>query len=121
MEKYFITISDDPCARQKFQALTVRVAHQDERHAIVVPQDDELSGFGLKITPAGRKVYLVQYRLGGRNGRTRRVAIGQHDTLTLDQAGVEAKRLLGLVAPSHDPAEKRDKAKAEMSMSSVLE
>jgi len=24
-----------------------------------------LSGFGVKVTPAGRKVYLVQYRLGG--------------------------------------------------------
>ena len=40
--------------------------------------DPELPGFGLKVTPAGRKVYLVQYRLGGRKGRTRRVTIGQH-------------------------------------------
>ena len=38
--------------------------------------DQELPGFGLKVTPAGRKVYLVQYRLGGRNGRTHRVTIG---------------------------------------------
>ena len=44
--------------------------------------DDELSGFALKVTPAGRKVYLVQYRLGGRKGRTRRVTIGQHGELT---------------------------------------
>ena len=35
--------------------------------------DRELPGFGLKVAPAGSKVYLVQYRLGGRKGRTRRV------------------------------------------------
>ena len=60
--------------------------------------DDELSGFGLKVTPTGRKVYLVQYRLGGRRGRTLRVTIGVHGSITLDQARGEAKRLLGLVA-----------------------
>jgi hypothetical protein len=26
----------------------------------------------VKVTPAGRRVYLVQYRVGGRKGRTRR-------------------------------------------------
>ena len=57
--------------------------------------DDELPGFGLKITPAGRKVYLVQYRLGGRKGRTRRFTIGQHGELTPTAARNEAKRLLG--------------------------
>jgi hypothetical protein len=30
--------------------------------------DKELHGFGLKVTPAGSKVYLVQYQLGGRKG-----------------------------------------------------
>jgi hypothetical protein len=45
--------------------------------------DQELSGFGLKVTPAGRKVYLVQYQLGGRKGRTRRVTIGRHGELRL--------------------------------------
>src|SRR5665213_227210 len=43
--------------------------------------DRELSGFGLKVTPAGRKVYLVQYRIGGHKGRTRRVTIGPHLSL----------------------------------------
>jgi len=67
--------------------------------------DDELAGFGLKVTPADRKVYLVQYRLGGRKGRVRRVTIGVHGRVTPDQARVEAKRLLGIVAAGGDPAE----------------
>jgi hypothetical protein len=27
--------------------------------------DEDLKGFGLKLTPAGRKVFLVQYRPAG--------------------------------------------------------
>ncbi len=40
--------------------------------------DTALPGFGLKVTPAGGRTYLVQYRVGGRKGRTRRVTIGKH-------------------------------------------
>jgi hypothetical protein len=39
--------------------------------------DTKLKGYGLKVTPGGRRVYFVQYRLGGRKGRTRRVTIGK--------------------------------------------
>ena len=103
----------------KLTKRTVDAAKPGERDSYV--WDDELSGFGLKVTPAGRKVYLVQYRLGGRKGRTRRVTIGVHGTLTPDEARSQAKRLLGVVALGQDPAEDRDKAKAEMNMGPVLE
>jgi len=90
--------------------------------------DEKLKGYGLKITPAGKKVYLVQYRLGGRKGRTRRVTIGEHgrvfkggDTLTPDKARGEAKRLLGEVAAGRDPADARDRAKAEGTLGEVFE
>ncbi len=83
--------------------------------------DQELSGFGLKVTPAGRKVYLVQYRLGGRNGRTRRVTIGQHGELTPTAARTEAKRLLGEIAAGRDPADGRDAKRADKSLTVVLE
>ena len=83
--------------------------------------DRELPGFGLKVTPAGRKVYLVQYRLGGRKGRTRRVTIGQHGHITPTVARDEAKRLLGKIATGRDPAVERDKAKADRSVAAVLD
>lgn len=67
--------------------------------------DDELAGFGVKITPKGRKVYLIQYRVGGYKGRTRRVTIGPHGTLTPDEARRQAKDLLGQAALGGDPAE----------------
>jgi integrase len=71
--------------------------------------DDELKGFGLKITPAGAKVYLVQYRTGGRATPTKRVTIGRHGSpWTPTTARKEAKWLLGQVAAGADPAgEKR--------------
>jgi hypothetical protein len=74
--------------------------------------DRTLHGFGLKVTPGGSKVYLVQYQLGGRKGRTRRVTIGRHGEITPSFARAEAKRLLGDVAVGRDPAAERDKAKA---------
>ena len=83
--------------------------------------DQDLPGFGLKVTPAGRKVYLVQYRLGGRKGRTRRITIGVHGELTPTAARAEAKRLLGQIATGRDPAEERDKRKSDKSLAVVLD
>ena len=73
--------------------------------------DSELAGFGLKVTPAGTKTYIVQYRLGGRRGKTRRVTIGRHGSpWTPDEARVEAKRLLGEFWAGRDPVEAKQKA-----------
>ncbi|HZG10153.1 MAG TPA: tyrosine-type recombinase/integrase [Allosphingosinicella sp.] len=67
--------------------------------------DDELRGFGLKVTPAGGKVYLIQYRLGGRGVRTQRYTIGAHgNPWTPLSARREAERLLILVKQGVDPA-----------------
>jgi integrase len=66
--------------------------------------DTELKGFGLKVTPAGNKVYILQYRTGGRGSPTKRVTIGRHGALTPDQARSEATRLAGAVAAGNDPA-----------------
>ena len=70
--------------------------------------DTELSGFGVKVLPSGKKTYLVQYRLGGRGGRTRRYTIGKHGSpWTPDTARAEAKKILGAVAKGEDPAEEK--------------
>jgi len=83
--------------------------------------DKELHGFGLKVTPADSKVYLVQYQLGGRKGRTRRVTIGRHGEITPTYARAEAKRLLGEIAAGRDPAAERDKVRASKSLAVVLD
>jgi integrase len=98
---------------------TVDAATQTTKDSYI--WDDELKGFGLKTTPAGKKVYLVQYRIGGRKGRVRRVTIGAHGTVTPEQARMEARKLLGQVAAGSDPAADRDNGKADNTLGALLE
>ena len=69
--------------------------------------DDEVYGFGLKVTPAGGKVYVYQYRIArpGEAERTpaRRYTIGKHGNLTPDQARKRVKELAALVELRIDP------------------
>ncbi|MEE8124816.1 MAG: Arm DNA-binding domain-containing protein, partial [Nitrospirales bacterium] len=65
--------------------------------------DTDLKGFGLKCTPTGRKIYILQYRVGGR-GSAKRYTIGAHGTWTPDTARKEAQRLLRDISQGTDPA-----------------
>lgn len=71
------------------------------RSADYLVWDSDVSGFGVRVYPSGKKAYLVQYRSGK---RTRRYTIGAHGVLTADEARIEAKRLLGDVARGEDPS-----------------
>lgn len=71
--------------------------------------DDKLAGFGAKVTPAGRRVYIYQYRMGGRGAKVRRYTIGKHGPVTAEQARVEASKLTLMVSQGIDP----QRAKAE--------
>jgi integrase len=75
--------------------------------------DTEVRGFGVKATASGAKSYLIQYRIGGRGAKARRLTIGRHGSpWTPDTARSEAKRLLIQVAQGIDVAEaKREKAR----------
>ena len=83
--------------------------------------DEDLSGFGVKLLPSGRKTYLVQYRIGGRTGRTRRVSLGVHGNVTAEIARTEAKKLLGQVAIGIDPLAKRDEMKEAQTVVEILQ
>lgn len=73
--------------------------------------DDEISGFGLKTTPAGRKVYIYQYRLAlpGEASVTppRRYTIGAHGEWTPDKARERARKLRSAVEQGIDPVDAR--------------
>lgn len=67
--------------------------------------DNEVTGFGLKVTPRGGRTYLLQYRMGGRGFKTRRVTIGRHGNWTPEEARAQARRLRQLVDVGVDPRE----------------
>ena len=76
--------------------------------------DDELRGFGFKVTPAGKCSYVFQYRLGGRETKTRRWTIGSHGSpWTATTARTEAERLARLVGQGVDPVEDDRKRKRD--------
>lgn len=83
--------------------------------------DTELRGFGVKITPTGKRSYVIQYRLGGRRGRTRRVTLGAHGNITTEQARIDAKRQLGMVFTGEDPSKDKDLARTAPTFGKVLE
>src|SRR5215472_6392352 len=64
--------------------------------------DQALPGFGLMVTAAGSKSWVVQYRAGA---KSRRHTID--NVLSLDKARKEARGLLGEVAKGGDPVAER--------------
>jgi hypothetical protein len=65
--------------------------------------DGAIKGFGVRVTPAGVKSYVYQYRLGGRGAAARRYTIGRHGEFTPETARVRAVELAELVRRKIDP------------------
>ena len=78
----------------------------------VVYWDAACPGFGVKVTPAGRKVFVVLYRIGGAGSRLRKYTIGPYGRVTFHQARVSAQQVFAARLEGRDlAAEKRDARK----------
>lgn len=76
--------------------------------------DTDLKGFGAKITAAGSISYIIQFRMGGREAKTRRFTIGTHGSpWTPTTARLEAERLLVIVAQGIDPVDAEKQRRRE--------
>jgi integrase len=95
--------------RQKLTPAFVQKAKAQSDAERTLYWDTSLPGFGLQVTAAGHRSWVVQYRAAG---RSRRMAID--GVLNLAAARKRARSLLGEVAHDRDPlAEKRKAAALE--------
>ena len=69
--------------------------------------DSELKGFGVRLTPTA-KAYVVQ---GRANGVSRRVSLGKHGVITLQEARRKATRELSKMLEGVDPAIEKQREK----------
>jgi hypothetical protein len=75
----------------------------------VVYWDQGCPGFGVKVTPKGRKVFVVLYRTAGAGSQLRKFTIGPYGRVTLHQARVAAQKIFAARLEGRDPAvEKRE-------------
>ncbi len=105
------------------QRLTKRLLDSLTRQAKdVFVWDSELSGFGVRVWPTGRKTFVAKYRVGGgRSGPTRRLTIGTYGALTVDEARALAKKALGSVAHGEDPAGAKQAKRREMTVAQLID
>jgi uncharacterized protein YfaP (DUF2135 family) len=69
---------------------------------MVVFWDRDLTGLGLRVSPAGRRVYFLQART--KAGRAIKLTIGRADQITAEQAREAARKHIAALALGRDPA-----------------
>jgi len=81
--------------------------------------DQNLPGFGLKVTPLGRKVFIVMYRVGGAGSRLRKYTIGPYGRVTLSMARAQAQKVFAARLDGRDPAEEKKQARRRLVVDQV--
>ncbi len=81
--------------------------------------DIELKGFGVRVTPEGRKTYVVRYRTTG--GADRQLTLATHGVLTTEEAREEARKALARAAMGGDPQGAKAERRAELTVKDLCE
>ena len=83
--------------------LTARLARESKTSGKdIILFDKSLPGFGLRIHPSGRKVWIVQARI---EGRSRRVVVARYGAMRLDQARRRARHMLDRIRAGGNPVD----------------
>ena len=76
-------------------------------HGQIEVWDSRTPGFGLRVSHAGTKAFILVYRF---NGRPRRLTLGRYPTITLSEARRLANEALHAVAFGTDPGTEKARA-----------
>jgi integrase len=87
----------------------------------IVYWDSGCPGFGVKVTPKGRKVFVVLYRNGGASSKLRKYTIGPNGRVTLHQARVAAQKVFAAKLEGRDPAAEKRESKRRMVTDRVVD
>jgi integrase len=78
--------------------------------------DDELKGFGLRVTSSGVKSFILQKRI---HGKDHRITLGRYGEITTEQARKDAQIKAGVIAGGGDPV--ADKKRADLATKTLGE
>jgi integrase len=81
--------------------------------------DSEITGLGVRVTAAGKRSFVLNYR--NKFGRERRMTIGQFPAWNLAGARAEAKTLLQAIDRGEDPLESRHENRTAPSVADLCD
>lgn len=79
----------------------------------------DLPGFGVRVFPSGKRVYYADYRT--KAGTRRRMSLGAHGKITVDEARKLAITTLGDVIRGEDPAEERATRRGSLTVAELCD
>jgi len=80
--------------------------------------DESLRGFGVRVSYGGKRAFVVRYRVAG---RLRRLTLGPYPSLSLADARLKARQVLGDVAHGDDTAEVKQRRRDSLRFSDLAE
>ena len=81
--------------------------------------DSKTTGFGVRVSPKGRKTYILKYR--SEDGRQKRPRIGVHGNITCQQAREIAEDWHAERAKGGDPADERSELRSSPTVSELCD
>ena len=83
-----------------------------------ITYDDDLKGFGVRVTPAGARSFVLNYRVGGRE---RRITIGAYPAWKVAPARKRAEDLRRQIDNGNDPMAERHADRVAPTVASLAE